>query len=254
MWDRGRRALPFVLHGKFTRGWCPVCDKRTLFVQEGPRMRDQWLCARCRSIPRWRAMAVVLEQRFPAWRELSIHESSPGGSTSDKLARECPRYTPTFFYSGVPRGSLVRGTRCEDLEQQTFADGSFDLVITQDVFEHVLDPARGFREVARTLRPGGAHVFTLPWYPGHETRVRAVREHGTVRHLCEPDYHCDPIDPTGSLVVTDWGRGLVDFIAEHGGLTTEVVCLQDRRLGIDGDLREVFISRKAGGDASAGRT
>ncbi len=32
--------------------------------------------------------------------------------------------------------------------------------LTQDVFEHLFDPAAAFREIARTLQPGGAHVFT----------------------------------------------------------------------------------------------
>src|ERR1019366_2746057 len=92
------------------------------------------------------------------------HESSPGGPASAKLARECHHYTPTHFFPDVPPGGLKDGIRCENLEEQTFADASFDLVVTSDVFEHVLDPARAFSEIARTLRPGGAHVFTVPWY------------------------------------------------------------------------------------------
>ena len=47
------------------------------------------------------------------------------------------------------------------MEKQTFADASFDLVITSDVFEHVLDPSRGFSEIARTLRPSGVHAGRL---------------------------------------------------------------------------------------------
>jgi hypothetical protein len=35
----------------------------------------------------------------------------------------------------------------EDLEALTFPDESFDLVITQDVFEHVLRPAKAFAEI-----------------------------------------------------------------------------------------------------------
>jgi len=36
------------------------------------------------------------------------------------------------------------------------------LHLTQDVFEHMFDPAAAFREIVRTLQPGGAHVFTTP--------------------------------------------------------------------------------------------
>jgi len=118
---------------------------------------------------------------------MAIHECSPGGSSSAKLARECRGCVQTHWYPDVPAGSVKDGYRSENLEQQTFPDASFDMVITQDVFEHVLDPARGFAEVARTLKPGGAHVFTVPWFYWKPTLVRAVRQpDGTVRHSQNP--------------------------------------------------------------------
>jgi SAM-dependent methyltransferase len=176
---------------------------------------------------------------------LAVHESSPGGSASEKLARECKRYTATHWFPDISPGLPKNGFRCENLESQTFSDGSFELVVTQDVFEHVLDPAKGFREVARTLKPGGAHVFTIPWYFWKETLVRAVREaDGKVCHLMEPNYHGNPIDPTGSLVVTEWGADFCDFIYRHSGLTTTVIRIFDRHLGIEAKFIEVFISRK----------
>lgn len=36
-----------------------------------------------------------------------------------------------------------------------FADNSFDLVLHHAVFEHVLEPEKGYQEIARVLRPGG---------------------------------------------------------------------------------------------------
>jgi len=176
---------------------------------------------------------------------MTIHESSPGGPSSAKLARECSGCVQTHWYPDVPAGSVKDGYRSENLEQQTFPDASFDMVITQDVFEHVLDPARGFAEVARTLKPGGAHVFTVPWYYWKPTFVRAVRlPDGTVRHLAKPDFHGNPIDAKGSLVVTEWGVDLADFVYRCSGLTTTAVHLNDRRQGIEGQFIEIFISRK----------
>jgi len=49
-------------------------------------------------------------------------------------------------------------------------DESFDLVITQDFFEHVLRPAK---EIARTLKSGGAHIYAVPydrWKNGRPSR------------------------------------------------------------------------------------
>jgi SAM-dependent methyltransferase len=50
-----------------------------------------------------------------------------------------------------------------------FRDGSFDAVLSTSVFEHVDDIDAAVAEVARTLRPGGRFVITMPFlYPTHE--------------------------------------------------------------------------------------
>jgi SAM-dependent methyltransferase len=242
---KARKIARYSLAGPVI-GRCPICEMRTLFIKEGPWLRDQLLCYRCRSIPRWRALVHILETRFPTWRDQSIHESSPGGPASAKLARECRFYTATHFFPDIPLGRTKDGIRCENLERQTFADASFDLVVTSDVFEHVLDPARGFAEIARTLRPAGSHVFTVPWYWWKETLVRTMRvEDGSLRYLQPADYHGNPIDEKGSLVVTEWGRDLCDFICRCSGMTTTAILIRDMRLGLAGDFCEVFISSRA---------
>jgi SAM-dependent methyltransferase len=49
-----------------------------------------------------------------------------------------------------------------DMQQMTFADGSFDVVLHSDTLEHVLDPLAGLRECHRILRSGGWCCFTIP--------------------------------------------------------------------------------------------
>ncbi len=243
-WRRAIRGARHLLRGHFNLGWCPICEATSLFVWTGAFLREHYRCLRCYSIPRWRAVIHVLGTLLPHWRDLAIHESSPAGAASQKLQAECKHYLPTHFWPDVPPGQTQYGVRCEDLERLTFPDDSFDLVVTQDVFEHVLQPAKAFAEVARTLRPGGAHLFTVPTYPGTRTRVRAEPAPDGIRHLVEPAYHGNPISDQGSLVVTDWGDDLVDFVYEHSGLTTTVYLVRDRRLGLDGTMLEVFVSRK----------
>ena len=99
----------------------------------------------------------------------------------------------------------------------TYADGSFDLVISQDVMEHVADPVTGFAETARVLRPGGAHLFTIPQDPALPTSVTRTRlVGGAIEHLLPPEYHGDPVRPEGALVFTDYGADLPDLIARAG--------------------------------------
>jgi SAM-dependent methyltransferase len=226
-------------------GYCSVCEAETQFSSDQVWLRDHYRCERCGSIPRERAVLTILNRRYPGWRDLAIHESSPGMPSSDHLSRSCSNYVGTHYFSDVPAGEEHRGFRSEDLCNQTFPDASFNLVITQDVMEHVLDPDRAFREIARTLRPGGSHVFTTPIYPDLEaSEARARLRNGEVEHLVEPEYHGNPIDPKGSLVTMRWGQDIGEIILAASGLITTIYVIVDRRLGIDGEFLEVLVSRK----------
>jgi len=129
---------------------------------------------------------------------------------------------------------------------QTFEAEAFDLVITCDVFEHLPDAAPAVREIIRTLKPGGAHIFTVPWFRSKKTLIRAVCKDGLVRHLEKPDYHGNPIDESGSLVFTEWGMEFPFLLNEWGRLPVVIHDIKDRSLGIDGEFGEVFVQQKPG--------
>jgi SAM-dependent methyltransferase len=190
-----------------------------------------------------------IERFFPQWRNLSIHESSPvlGRGANRRLTKEAPAYVASHYYAGVTPGKIVNGIRCENLEHLSFDNESFDLHITQDVFEHLFNPAAASREIARTLRPGGAHIFTTPLVRKNEpTRFCAsLAPDGTVIHLAEPpEYHGNPISSEGSLVTVNWGYDITNFIFETSGLFTEIVFLDILECGIRAEYIEVLISRK----------
>ena len=235
-------------------GFCPICERAVRFVARGPYLRNTYRCEGCWSAPRERALMHVLARAFPEWRNLAIHESSPGArGASAKLARQCAGYVASQYWPDVPLGEARDGVRCEDLERLRFADASFDLHVTQDVLEHLFDPEAAFREIARTLRPGGAHVFTVPLVRGRNASVRRARREadGSVVHDAEPRHHGNPIDPNGSLVTMDWGWDICDWIHRASGLVTKILDRDDLEHGIRGDLCEVLITTKpaAGGAA-----
>jgi SAM-dependent methyltransferase len=222
-----------------------VCASPTRFVARNPWFRDHYCCERCGSIPRQRAVALVVEELYPHWRDLDIHESSPSGPLSARLARECARYVPSHCFPGVKHGTVHEGIRCEDLECMTFPDRSFDLVVTQDVFEHVFDYRRAFRDVIRTLRPGGAHIFTTPKYKGlRKTEDRAVRERGKVVYLSEPEYHGNPIDQNGSLVTVHYGDDICEIVWNETRCPTTTYVIREDKTGTIGEFMEVFVTAK----------
>ena len=62
--------------------------------------------------------------------------------------------------------------RCAaNAERLPFRDGSFDLVTANMVVEHLDDPQRQFREIARVTAPGGLFVIHTPNALGYPTVV-----------------------------------------------------------------------------------
>ena len=199
----------------------------------------------------WRSCCAGCVRTSPGWWSTRAHRS--GGASDAYLRDHCPGYVATYCRPGQPLGVDVDGYRNEDLEQLSFADGSIDLHITQDVMEHVFDLDAASREIERTLVPGGLHIFTTPMVNGaNPTFQRARRDPtGEIVHLAPPTYHGNPIDEAGSLVTFDFGFDLPIRIDGATGLTTTVYAIDNVEMGIRGEYLEVCVSAKDG-TAAAG--
>lgn len=224
------------------QGYCPICEAPAQFIAEQAWLRDYYLCVVCRSIPRQRALVHLLNQLRPDWKILHIHESSP----SLWFFRDhCSNYSFSYYFDDITPGTSRHGARCENLEQLTFPDQTFDLVITQDVLEHLFEPDRALAEISRVLRPGGMHIFTTPRHKDLlQSRPRARFENGCVLHTLEAIYHGNPISTEGSLVTWDYGVNFIELAEHWSGYQTSVYVLHDRRLGLDGEFMDVFVTVK----------
>jgi len=221
---------------KHNSGFCNICEKNTIFFEFDEWLRDNYKCIRCGSIPRNRALINAINTFYPEWKNLKIHESSPGGPVSEYFSEKAIHYNSSHFYPDVARGNYKGKYRSEDLTNLTFEGNSFYLFITSDVFEHVFNPDIAFREIARVLKPGGAHIFTMPWYPSlSHSKRRAILNGQKIELVMEPVYHGNPIDEMGSLVTMDWGMDFCDFIYNSSGLATTVYLKKDRSLGLEAD-------------------
>ena len=98
-----------------------------------------------------------VERPSQTWsrRMPSARCASPSSTRSGACTRCCERL-PDLTYAEYPE---------EDVMALSYADASFDLVLTSDTLEHVEDPMKGMEEIRRVLRPGGRHVFTVPIKP-----------------------------------------------------------------------------------------
>jgi len=134
----------------------------------------------------------------------------------------CQRHTNSdiigseYIGNDFAPGQIVDGVRHEDIHRLSFADSSVDLIVSNEVLEHVPSPRRAFQEIARVLRPNGQALMTFPFSFREESVVRAELIDGSIVHRLEPVYHGNPLSEEGSLVFTDFGWDVLDMIRVEG--------------------------------------
>jgi len=246
-WDRFKNPKNILTEPVLKNsGFCNTCSQTVTFIARNEWLRDHYLCSNCGSIPRERALMQTIEKYCPNWRNLTIHESSPGSrGASKRLSRESSHYIPSQYFHGQKLGQIVRKIRCENLEALTFEDESIDLHVTQDVMEHVFHPSKVFKEIARTLKPGGMHIYTVPIVnKGKPSTIRAHIKNNEIIHVMPEQYHGNPVGDGRSLVTVDWGFDICKHIFDASGLFTHIIYIDDLSAGIRAEYIEVLVTVK----------
>jgi len=194
---------------------CPFCGP-SAFVRLNDR--DYGVrCLRCAATAVHVAMGQALHERVPDLAIRDVCELSARGPLVDHL-RRCARSVALseYFPDAVP-GQLHDGVHCQDVQQLTYADASFDLVTHTEVLEHVPDDRLAFSELCRVLRPGGLMLFTVPLTGSDSTLERARLRNGAVEHLQTPVFHSDPLRAgAGILAFRDYGYDILGRLRAAG--------------------------------------
>jgi SAM-dependent methyltransferase len=210
--------------------YCPVCGRLGAAVVRASNLRETTVCVWCRSSSRQRQMAVVVLAGLPDGlraRSLAalaraggraVFNTESRGPVHVALSPMTGYRSSEYLGPECSPGQSVDGVEHQDLQSLGLEDETFDLVLTSDVLEHVPDPYAAHAEIRRILRPGGRHVFTIPFDPTlADDRQRARLEpDGSVVHHLPAEYHGDPLREGGALVFTDFGRETLDRIRALG--------------------------------------
>ena len=208
--------------------YCAVCNKTTSYSIDKmqshsyePNYRERVFCSSCKLNSRWRAIIETYEFLYGKSRtQIYIAEASTllFHTFVSKFGQFASIYGSEFLGANIIPGEIQNGIRHEDLQDLSFPDKKFDLVITNDVLEHVANLDEVLWEIVRVLKPGGRHLFTIPFYSQLEhSRIRAKILNGNIVHVLEPTYHANPIDKGGgSLVYTDFGWDILERLVQVG--------------------------------------
>jgi SAM-dependent methyltransferase len=214
-WHKVAKVAPGYLGGvgHWRVGRCQCCQRLTVFLAHRNCSPEFRACLFCSANERYELLAAEIRQRFgDKLSDMSILELDPR-SPLKPLLSGARKYTRSFFEEGWSSGERD-GAVCEDITALKFDNHSLDLIISSDVLEHVPYLDKAFSETARVLKPGGAHIFTVP--PRAMTRKRAVIKDGKVVHIEPPEHHLDPLSPEGVLAFWDIGPDLPTALLTEG--------------------------------------
>jgi SAM-dependent methyltransferase len=202
-------------------GQCNICGWVGAFLKpEGER--EGMVCGNCSATSRHRAIAYVAGRVLGrgdapvfAWeanKSIRVLESSARGSYPVMFADKFDYYAVEFDPAKIAEGTHPR--EYADFQKLHYADATFDLVIASDVFEHVRKDDEGYREILRTLKPGGSFIMTVPYDHHREKTIVRVDTSGSEdKHLLEPEYHGGG---GHTLTYRNYGRDLLTLLKRTG--------------------------------------
>lgn len=240
-------------------GYCWPCGARRSFrvdfafggdaAARAPNWRERLACPRCGLNARQRAALHVFEEVLapaPGARVYVTEQLSPLFAWLRRRHRGA--VGSEFLGDRATPGAVgARGIRDEDVTRLSFADASFDFVLSFDVFEHVPDYPRAFAECARVLRPGGRMLFSVPFLADAEAvSVRSTRApDGAVTHHLPPEYHGDPVEPEqGVLCWQHFGWAMLGDLRAAGFRDARALAFHSRAFAYLGGENLLFAAGK----------
>ena len=231
-------------------GYCPFCCEYTLFLRIGKGTRENYICIKCRSWSRKRHIARLLCKvlQVDSLVELtrlsvSIYNTDPE-SFLNKFLLKNPNYTRSVY---VPEGNgklLNKGLYSQDLQKLSFDKETFDIVLTEDVLEHVRHYELAIKEINRVLKVGGFHIFTVPINlesPDMITRIDTSREEDV--YLLPKEYHGDGSRNGKIISYRTFGCNIIELLRNYGFETNIYLSTkEDQKYGIYGS--SVLVSKK----------
>ena len=227
---------------KFKISKCPL-HGNSVFV----RLNDTMLgvrCVVCGAAPIATSIANVLINHVPDFKQKNIYELSARGAFFEFLNKNAKNVVFSEYMDDVKPGDSINGVLCQDVQSLTFDNAVFDICTSTEVFEHVPDDIKGFREICRVLKDNGVFIFTVPLHDVEKTVNRALVEEGKIVYLLDPEYHDDSIRGVGKvLVFRDYGHDIVDKLLSVG--FSDVAIIEESDSAGFGYRKDVIVARKA---------
>lgn len=197
--------------------FCPICDGNRIFVKLNSN-EISIRCLFCRATSVTLSLVSVMRHICPEIGSKTVYELSARGALKNYLQRSSRILHYSEYFDHITPGSYEEGIQCQDVQNLTHLNNSFDLCTSTEVFEHVPDDMKGFSEIFRVLKTNGIFVFTVPIDLENKTVERARQmSDGKIDYMHSPEYHFDPIrGHENILVFRNYGYDISDKLKKAG--------------------------------------
>jgi O-antigen biosynthesis protein len=237
-------------------GFCLPCNKTVSFLVDmqcggkrdahgwSPNWRERLVCPLCSMNNRQRLVATLVKQQLSGKQGQKVYvmeQVTPIFNWASDTLKEHQLIGSEYLGHEYEGGTSIRGIRHEDIENLSFRDAEFDLIVSNDVFEHVPNPPKALAECARVLKPGGLMLATIPFHSEADLSIsRARLRNGQVEHILQPTFHGNPVSANGSLVFTDFGWDVLDSMKVAGFSEVTLEIYASAKYGHLGGCQLVF--------------
>ena len=180
---------------------CGNCNARRPFLVSGRESRSV-RCLGCRATLISLSSLEYIKDLKLDRRSSFVYELSYHGPVFTFLKNNFENFYFSEYLDPSKLGTLIEGVRNEDIQRLTFEDKTFDLISCTEVFEHVEDYSKGFKEIRRVLKPGGTFVFTVPLFDNEKTEhICSVDGADTLVWHGKPEFHDSRVSGPNSVPV-----------------------------------------------------
>jgi SAM-dependent methyltransferase len=242
-----RKCESYLERKQEAPGYCHACDAVTTFVVQAgalfgsqPNLREGLVCRNCGLSNRNRLLAAAIGECAWARGTRVIAFERLSGFYRYLSTRFANLVGTEYLGEDVAPGSAryIGGVqvRHESMTRTSFQDGAFDLVLHNDVLEHIFDYKSALNECFRILSDAGVLIFTTPVFIRLDStsEIATLNSDRSITFHGEPEYHGDPISSSGALTFYHYGWSLVDSVREVG--------FTDVQLGINYDVFSGLVS------------
>jgi len=211
--------------------YCDICKNISIsnsFILYG--IEESYSCNNCGMNSRKRAMYEFVYNQYRNKKNIYIQEAvTTAYYIYEKLFNKNniigSEYLGEDKTCGKYYNYLNNNIMHQDCTNMSFSDNTFDLIISQHIFEHIFEVKQSLSELFRITKPNGAIVLSFPFFLFQEKnnilarRIKIENKNEfNIEYLhTPPKFHINPADPQGgSLVYWEHGWEFLDIMRDVG--------------------------------------